>query len=412
MKKRKKQAAESPPDAPAETATESPDAPLADPIPAPLDNVAAESEGHADAEPIPEPVADQATEVVDGPPPGESFDSFEETTDVFVSADLLGDASDAALEASDEAPADATIDVAGAAAAEAPAGELPTDLPADADAALSGEAAAEPGADEQEPSPPVDSAARLESIIESLLFAADRPLGLGDLKRLLGERDAKKITAAIDGLKARHQDSGIQLASAGGGFQFRTHPENAPWVSKLIAGRPVRLSRAMLETLAIVAYRQPITRPEIDEIRGVDCGPVLKTLLDRALVRMIGKKEEVGRPILYGTTPEFLRTFSLKDLTELPTLRQFHELGAAEMAKVDAAAPARGAADAAAETATRAAPTAMPAPTELPDHDPAEEEALLAELDEATSAATRATKAPDEPPAAPPPDGGGSEPSE
>ena len=83
----------------------------------------------------------------------------------------------------------------------------------------------------------------------------------------------------------------------------------------------------MLETLAIVAYRQPITRPEIDEIRGVDCGPVLKTLLDRGLVRMIGKKEEVGRPMLYGTTPEFLRTFSLRDLSELPTLREFHELG-------------------------------------------------------------------------------------
>ena len=96
----------------------------------------------------------------------------------------------------------------------------------------------------------------------------------------------------------------------------------------------------MLETLAIVAYRQPITRPEIDEIRGVDCGPVLKTLLDRNLIRMIGKKEEVGRPLLYGTTPEFLRTFSLGDLSELPTLREFHELGEAEMAKVDAAAPA------------------------------------------------------------------------
>ena len=98
----------------------------------------------------------------------------------------------------------------------------------------------------------------------------------------------------------------------------------------------------MLETLSIVAYRQPITRPEIDDIRGVDCGPVLKTLLDRGLVRMIGKKEEVGRPILYGTTPEFLRIFSLSDLSELPTLREFHELGAAEMAKVDAEAPPVG----------------------------------------------------------------------
>ena len=140
-------------------------------------------------------------------------------------------------------------------------------------------------------------------------------------------------------MQARHRGTGLELASTAGGWQFRTSAENAAWVAKLVAGRPARLSRAMLETLAIVAYRQPITRPEIDEIRGVDCGPVLKTLLDRALIRMIGKKEEVGRPILYGTTPEFLRTFSLKDLTELPTLRQFHELGAAEQAKVDAEAP-------------------------------------------------------------------------
>jgi len=195
-------------------------------------------------------------------------------------------------------------------------------------------------------------------------------------------------------LQARHRGTGLELASTAGGWQFRTSAENAAWVAKLIAGRPARLSRAMLETLAIVAYRQPITRPEIDEIRGVDCGPVLKTLLDRALIRMIGKKEEVGRPILYGTTPEFLRTFSLKDLTELPTLRQFHELGAAEQAKVDAEAPLAGAAEGGAPV-----PRVMPPPSPLPDQNPEEEDALLAELDEATSAATRATRSPDPAPA-------------
>jgi segregation and condensation protein B len=243
----------------------------------------------------------------------------------------------------------------------------------------------------------VDSWARLENIIESLLFAADRPLALADVKRLLNERDGKKVAQALDALQARHRGTGIELASTAGGWQFRTNPENAVWVAKLVAGRPARLSRAMLETLAIVAYRQPITRPEIDEIRGVDCGPVLKTLLDRGLIRMIGKKEEVGRPILYGTTPEFLRTFSLKDLTELPTLRQFHELGAAEQAKVDAEAPlpAGQAGDVGAPV-----PRTMPAPSPLPDQNPEEEDALLAELDEATSAATRATRSPD-PPAPP-----------
>ena len=270
-------------------------------------------------------------------------------------------------------------------------------------AELAARTVVEPGMGDNGEPLQVESQARLESIIESLLFAAERPLNLADLKRLVNERDAKKLIAALGALQARHQQMGIQLASAAGGWQFRTHPDNATWVAKMVAGRPARLSRAMLETLAIVAYRQPITRPEIDEIRGVDCGPVLKTLLDRALIRMIGKKEEVGRPILYGTTPEFLRTFSLKDLTELPTLRQFHELGVAEQAKVDAEAPTSGksaSVDAAAAGAG-AGPRAMPAPTKLPEHDPAEEDALLAELDDATASATRATRSPDPQPPVP-----------
>jgi segregation and condensation protein B len=241
----------------------------------------------------------------------------------------------------------------------------------------------------EEAAPPVDSAARLESIVESLLFASDRPLGLTDLKRLLGERDAKKVTAALEALKARHEDTGIQLVSVAGGFQFRTHPENGVWVSKLIAGRPQRLSRALLETLSIVAYRQPVTRPEIDEIRGVDCGPVLKTLLDRGLVRMIGKKEDVGRPILYGTTPDFLRTFSLRDLNELPTLREFHELSEAQKAEVDAeTGKPESPAPAAVATPSSPAPRTQPIFPDLPEDD--EEDVLLSELERATAAATEA----------------------
>ena len=134
----------------------------------------------------------------------------------------------------------------------------------------------------------------------------------------------------------------------------------------------------MLETLAIVAYRQPVTRPEIDEIRGVDCGPVLKTLLERSLVRIIGKKEEVGRPILYGTTPEFLRTFSLQDLTELPTLREFHELRRTRRWPRSTRAPLP-AGDAGARP--MAAPPRRPPRSARPD--PAEEDALLDELDRA-----------------------------
>jgi segregation and condensation protein B len=239
-----------------------------------------------------------------------------------------------------------------------------------------------------EPLPEV-APGRLASIIESLLFASDHPLTLGELKRLVGERDGGKLTAAIDDLRARREESGVQVMQAAGGWHLRTNPENVAWVSRILAGKPPRLSRALLETLAIVAYRQPITRPEIDEIRGVDCGPVLKTLLERSLVRMIGKKEEVGRPILYGTTPEFLRTFSLRDLSELPTLREFHELGEAEMAKVAAATPA-------AEPAAEAPPRAA-----IREPDPAEEDALLGELDRASTAASQAAAAPPETTVAP-----------
>jgi segregation and condensation protein B len=262
-----------------------------------------------------------------------------------------------------------------------------------------GEAALEaaPAGDgtEEDPAPAVESAGRLENIVESLLFAADRALTVSDLKRLVAERDGKKITAALEALRERHATTGIHLASVAGGWQFRTSTENAPWVSKLVAGKPQRLSRAMLETLAIVAYRQPVTRPEIDEIRGVDCGPVLKTLLDRALVRILGKKEEVGRPLLYGTTPEFLKTFSLKDLSDLPTLREFHELSEQQKAVVDAQAPLPNVEGAAPTTDSVPARSPFaPVPMDLAPVDQAEEDELLEALESATTAATRASGPP------------------
>src|SRR6185437_3647163 len=206
-------------------------------------------------------------------------------------------------------------------AAEAAAPEQET-LAAGEETLTGGEETLTAGEEAAPEPPPAVAPGRLASIIESLLFASDRPLTLNELKRLVGERDGGKLTAALEELRERRAESGVHVVQVAGGWHLRTNPENVAWVSRILSGKPPRLSRAMLETLAIVAYRQPITRPEIDEIRGVDCGPVLKTLLERNLVRMIGKKEEVGRPILYGTTPEFLRTFSLRDLTELPTLRE------------------------------------------------------------------------------------------
>jgi segregation and condensation protein B len=116
------------------------------------------------------------------------------------------------------------------------------------------------------------------------------------------------------------------LEEVAGGWLFRTSAQYAPFVRDLTNERPVRLTRAQVETLAIAAYRQPITRPEIDDIRGVDSGATLKLLLERDLVRILGKKDEPGRPLLYGTTTHFLEFFGLKSLKDLPTLREFTEL--------------------------------------------------------------------------------------
>ena len=178
-------------------------------------------------------------------------------------------------------------------------------------------------------------APRLKSIIESLLFVAERPLSVDQLKGTLGLRKAEAIHAALAALAAESAGRGIVVHEVAGGWQLRTHPDNALWVQKVLAARPVRLSRPQLETLAIVAYRQPITRPEIDEIRGVDSGAVLKLLMERDLIRILGKKEEPGRPMLYGTSKQFLEFFNLKDLRDLPTLREFHELSQEHQAKVD-----------------------------------------------------------------------------
>ncbi|MBC8133892.1 MAG: SMC-Scp complex subunit ScpB, partial [Deltaproteobacteria bacterium] len=306
----------------------------------------------------------------------------EAAAEVAAQVDSTGDAAAENATSATDAPETTTqdpIELADPSVVSDPAAELDFSAPDDGAPAeeIAAAASGEELSEESEPLPAVEGS-RLESIIESLLFAADRPLIVNELKRMLGERDGKRVTEALENLRAQHAESGIQLVSVAGGWQLRTHPGNGAWVAKLVAGRPTRLSRAMMETLAIVAYRQPITRPEIDEIRGVDCGPVLRTLLDRALIRVIGKKEEVGRPILYGTTPEFLKVFSLKDLADLPTLREFHELGADDRAKVDATAAGDGMS--LPEGLPLGAGTfagEIPRAGELPDVDPEEEDSLI-----------------------------------
>ena len=168
---------------------------------------------------------------------------------------------------------------------------------------------------------------RVRAVLQSLLFVADKPLDLNQLFEATGI-DRELIEKQLNKLSGIHREgvSGIVLHEVGGGWQLRTDPGSAEYVRRFLRVKPQRLTRAALETLAIIAYRQPATRPEVEDIRGVDCGAVIKALLDRRLIKILGKKEEVGRPILYGTTQEFLEFFALKDLSALPTLREFQEL--------------------------------------------------------------------------------------
>ncbi len=185
----------------------------------------------------------------------------------------------------------------------------------------------EEAATEPSDSFPEASRVRLRSILESLLFASAEPVSLGKLAQVLRGYERKEISRMLGDLAEEYarDERGFRLQEVAGGYQVRTARANAEFVKALRAERPTRLSRAALETLAVVSYRQPVTRPEIEAIRGVDVDAVLTGLLERRLVRVLGRKDVPGRPLLYGTTPEFLETFGLKDLSSLPTLE---ELGA------------------------------------------------------------------------------------
>ena len=168
----------------------------------------------------------------------------------------------------------------------------------------------------------------IKSIIESLLFVADGPLTIQRLGEVLEGVEKEDVRSTLDELQAELENSrrGVRLVEVAGGYQLRTAKVNADWVKKFLGGRPARMGRATLETLAIIAYRQPITRAEIEAIRGVDVDGVINTLLDRSLIRAVARKDVPGRPFLYGTTPEFLQLFNLKDLTHLPTLKEMEEI--------------------------------------------------------------------------------------
>jgi segregation and condensation protein B len=158
--------------------------------------------------------------------------------------------------------------------------------------------------------------------VESLLFAAPEPLPLTRIAEIL-EVPPEEVAGALSYLtNGVSQDRGVQVVSVAGGYRMCTHPDFAAYVGRLLAPPAPRLSRAAMETLAIVAYRQPVTLPEIEAIRGVDASGVVRTLSERGMVHDVGKKETVGHPTLYATTPLFLQHFGLNSLDDLPALPQ------------------------------------------------------------------------------------------
>jgi segregation and condensation protein B len=168
----------------------------------------------------------------------------------------------------------------------------------------------------------------VKAVIEALIFASDAPLALEKICIILSNVEKTEIKEAFEKLVLEYNDrqGGIYLQEVAGGFQFRTRPELSPWIKKLRSTKPHSLSPQAMETLAIIAYKQPIVKSEIESIRGVDVGAPLKSLLDKKLIRIVGRKDVPGKPIIYGTTKKFLEVFNLKDLMDLPNLREFKEL--------------------------------------------------------------------------------------
>jgi segregation and condensation protein B len=204
-----------------------------------------------------------------------------------------------------------------------------------------GEAAAVPAAapEPAAPEPSDDGGAQAElsvlpplevrAILEALIFASPQPVTPREIGKVLAGVSKESWQSALDEIRADYarDGRGLQLVDVAGGFQITTRAEFNDWVRELLDPKsPTRLSIQALETLAVVAYKQPVTLPEIIELRGIKSGGVLTTLLGKRLIRIVGRKEVVGRPILYGTTKEFLLHFGLKDLSELPKIEEFAEI--------------------------------------------------------------------------------------
>ncbi len=179
----------------------------------------------------------------------------------------------------------------------------------------------------------------IAQILEGLLFVAGEPISLDRICGILKEVDRAQIVQRLTALTEAYDQPGrgLQIVFVAGGYQMVTRPEVAPWVRELEKTTgAARLSKPGLETLAVVAYRQPATRAEIEMVRGVDSAGVLKTLMDRKLVRMVGRREAPGRPMMYGTTRSFLEYLGIGDLTALPPLEAFEETTRKGLARQEA----------------------------------------------------------------------------
>ena len=213
---------------------------------------------------------------------------------------------------------------------DAAAGEQPVEQsapgPVSVDELLKGTGGDAPG--------PATDLSRAASILESLLLVSAEPIPFEKIRQLLGgisRAAALEVLRIVQG-KYPPDSSGILVEEVARGVQLRTNPANHEHVRKLFDARPPRFSRAALETLSIIAYKQPATRQEIEQIRGVDCAGALKTLMERRLVKVVGKKDVPGKPFLFGTTREFMEVFSLGSLSDLPSMREIEEFLAASTA--------------------------------------------------------------------------------
>lgn len=175
---------------------------------------------------------------------------------------------------------------------------------------------------------------RFQQILEAALMVAGRPLTLQNMQKLFDETEqpeASFIKSVLADIAEKYQTSGIELREVASGYQFQARTELSPWLGRLWEERPPRYSRAILETLALIAYRQPVTRAEVEEIRGVTASShIIKTLLEREWIKVMGYRDVPGKPALYGTTKAFLDHFNLKNLSELPTLAELKDLESQE----------------------------------------------------------------------------------